>query len=71
MALEEFLIAESALENSSPQEEQIMHEGISTSKVSASLLQGNMVPINNIIVFREEEAVLKPTSGSSLVTSLA
>ena len=36
--LKSFFIAEGALESSSPQEEQIMHEGISTSKVSASLL---------------------------------
>ena len=45
VALDEFFISESVLESSLPQEEQIMHEGISTSKVSASLLQGNMVPI--------------------------
>ena len=45
VALDEFLISESVLESSLPQEEQVMHEGISTSKVSASLLQGNMVPI--------------------------
>ena len=38
-------MAESVLESSLSQEEQVMHEGISTSKVSASLLQGNMVPI--------------------------
>ena len=45
VALDEFIISESVLESSLPQEEQVMHEGISTSKVSASLLQGNMVPI--------------------------
>jgi len=45
VALNEFLISESILESSLPQEEQVMREGISTSKVSASLLQGNMVPI--------------------------
>ena len=38
-------MAECVLESSLPQEEQVMHEGISTSKVSASLLQGNVVPI--------------------------
>ena len=54
VALEEFLIAESALESSSPQEEQIMHEGISTSKVTASLLQGNMVPIIISLFFAKE-----------------
>ena len=54
MALEEFFIAESALGSSSPQEEQIMHEGISTSKVSASLLQGNTVPIIISLFFAKE-----------------
>ena len=54
VALKEFLIAESALDSSSPQEEQIMHEGISTSKVSASLLQGNTVPIIISLFFAKE-----------------
>ena len=54
MALEEFFIAEGALESSSPQEEQIMHEGISTSKVSASLLQGNTVPIIISLFYAKE-----------------
>jgi len=43
-----------------PKEEQvavIMHEGISKSRVSASLLQGNTVPKIRSLFFRKGEAV--------------
>ena len=55
-----FCIAENTLESYHPKEEQvavIMHEGISKSRVSASLLQGNTVPKIRSLFFRKGEAV--------------
>ena len=57
VALEDFLLQKVLWKVHHPKEEQvavIMHEGISTSKVSASLLQGNTVPTIRSLFFAKE-----------------